>query len=143
LTRIPLWGIFSRLDMSNLLLKRTQFNELCTQGELYLEGAFECYTLEPAKSDDPIVKPRCIPVGTYKFTLAFSEKHGRIVPLLLDVPDFTEIEIHIGNFPGDTLGCILIGRMIGPNAVYESSEAFKLLFPRLSPGTIQIIEEPA
>jgi hypothetical protein len=129
--------------MSNLLLKRTFFNELCTQGELYLDGIFECYTLEPPKSDDKSVKPRCVDAGIYDFIIGWSEKHQRDVPILLNVPDFTAVEIHIGNFPGDTLACILVGLMTALNAVYESSEAFKLLFPKLSPGTIQIIEEPA
>jgi hypothetical protein len=109
-------------------------------GELYLEGTFNCYTLEPPKLDPP-VKPRCIPASTYRFTIAFSPKHNRDVPLLEAVPDFEEIEIHIGNFPADTLGCILVGKQQNVNAIYESTLAFEELFPKLSPGIIQITEE--
>lgn len=128
--------------MSNLLLKRTLANPICTQGELYLEGVFSCYTLEPPKEEPP-VKPRSIPAGTYEFTIAFSPKHGYNVPLLEAVPDFEAIEIHIGNFPRDTLGCILVGKVLGTNAIYQSTNAFNELFPQLRPGTIEIVEMPA
>jgi hypothetical protein len=129
--------------MSNLSLKRTRFSALSTQGELSLDGAFFCYTLEPPKSDDLDVKPRAIPAGTYDFVLAFSPKHGRVVPLLQNVPGFEEIEIHIGNFPKDTLGCILVGMIKGEDAIYQSKIAFETLFPKLSPGAIEITDAPA
>lgn len=126
--------------MSKLLLKRTTFNQNCTQGEMtLLDDGSTVFTLEPPKAQPP-VKPRCIPAGTYNFTIAFSPKHNRDVPLLEQVPGFDEIEIHIGNFPADTLGCILVGKMTGENAVYESTLAFNELFPKLTPGTIEIVE---
>jgi hypothetical protein len=50
-----------------------------------------------------------IPYGRYKIILQYSKKHNKMVPLLLDVTGFTSIEIHAGNFPSDTEGCILPG----------------------------------
>ena len=125
--------------MSTLLLARTQSNTVCTQGKLSVDGVFSCYTLEPP-IEDPPVKPRAIPPGTYLFTISYSEKHKYIVPLLESIPDFECVEIHVGNWPSDTLGCILVGTDSGTNAVYRSREAFDRLMAGLTPGSIEIQE---
>jgi len=128
--------------MSRLLLKRTSFNSICTQGELWLDGQFFCFTLEPPRESAP-VKPRAIPLGTYNFVIAPpSEEHRYDHPLLEDIADFEAVEIHIGNFPSDTRGCILLGLQAGTNAVFRSGEALEMLMQVLSGGTIVIIEAP-
>ena len=127
--------------MSSLLLKRTRFNSICTQGELYVDGDLACYTLEPPKEQPP-VKPRAIPPGSYDFIFTESAKLGYVTPLLEAVPDFDEIRIHKGNFPSDTEGCILVGRNLGTNAIYNSGEAFNVLVQEIQPGTIEIVEQP-
>ena len=50
-----------------------------------------------------------IPVGTYRVHLYDSPKHGPDTPELLDVPGFHHVQIHSGNGPQDTLGCLLFG----------------------------------
>ena len=50
-----------------------------------------------------------IPEGRYKVVMAGSFKFGRPLPLLIDVPGFSGIRIHQGNFPSNTEGCILVG----------------------------------
>lgn len=50
-----------------------------------------------------------IPVGTYAVHLYDSPKHGKDTPELLNVPGFAHIQIHSGNGPQDTEGCLLLG----------------------------------
>ena len=49
-----------------------------------------------------------IPTGTYPVHLYDSPKHGPETPELA-VPGRRHIQIHPGNGPGDTLGCLLFG----------------------------------
>ena len=59
------------------------------------------------------------------------------VPHVLNVPGFDEIEIHPGNFPGDTEGCLLVGFTRLPDMIESSRAAFADLMARLK-GDIQI-----
>lgn len=113
----------------NLLVTRTDFSSLSTIGEL-TAGDLKYFTLEPPKRD---FKPCCIPVGTYDVTIRFSPKHSRLIPHVENVPGFEEIEIHIGNFPRDTEGCLLVGKIKGPNPDFigGSRLAFDELFHAL------------
>lgn len=52
----------------------------------------------------------CIPAGTYEAQRYRSPAHGNTdVFLLTNVPGRDAIEIHVGNIPSDSRGCILIG----------------------------------
>lgn len=53
----------------------------------------------------------CIPTGTYKVTRHTSPRHGDVF-LVNDVSGHSNILIHAGNYFGDTLGCILVGKDI-------------------------------
>ena len=50
----------------------------------------------------------CIPEGEYKYMRYESPKHGSVL-LLMDVPNRSMIEVHVGNFTREILGCILVG----------------------------------
>jgi hypothetical protein len=113
-----------------LLVKRRWLSTKSTEGELFVDGAHEAFTLEPPVRSDS-VKPRAIPDGTYEVKIAFSPKHNRFLPHVTGVPGFDDIEIHIGNFPADTLGCLLVGQTRGVDAVYNSKAEFDLLYPRI------------
>lgn len=52
-----------------------------------------------------------IPRGRYRLLLTYSQRFGRELPLLVDVPGYKGVRIHGGNAPEDSLGCILVGRM--------------------------------
>ena len=91
-----------------LTVTRRWFSGASTVGILSVDGVFQCYTLEP-RADQSNGKPYCIPLGSYKIALSWSRKFQTIMPHVLDVPGFTEIEIHWGNYPRDTEGCLLVG----------------------------------
>jgi hypothetical protein len=113
-----------------ITIKRDQFTQQSTGGQLFIDDQFQCFTLEPVTRDDN-VKPRAIPDGTYTLDIRFSSKHGRDVPHVENVPGFEEIEIHIGNFPKDTEGCCLVGKTRSTDFVGQSHGAFDDLFARL------------
>ena len=120
-----------------------------TEGELYIDGVFSGYTLEPPRLEPP-AKPRAIPPGNYILTWAFSPKHNRFVPLVENVPDFEGIEIHIGNYPKDTLGCLLVGEVRGQDMIQKSKDAIQAVWTKVQaafddkqPMTITYSELPA
>lgn len=130
--------------MNDLLLERKEKYPDRTIGGLYLPdaGTFKYYTLEDTdrqleSGGVKIPGQTAIPAGRYRITLVWSPKRNGLVPLLLDVPQFTGIEIHSGNKPEDTEGCILIGRkyLAVEHQVYESilacSEFYPWLFQKL------------
>ena len=115
-----------------IAVQRTTLTPLSTQGELLLDGVHEAWTLEPVWIAEPTdVKPRAIPAGTYQFEKNTSPHFGFVVPVLLNVPGFTAVEIHPGNFPRDTHGCTLVGKIEGPNYVGQSDAEFAALMAKL------------
>ena len=80
-----------------------------TTGELYVDGKFVCYTLEDAIRKEKIKGVTAIPAGTYDVIINMSTRFKRLMPLLLNVPDFEGVRIHPGNTAEDTEGCIRVG----------------------------------
>jgi hypothetical protein len=108
---------------------REQYRAGSTIGRLFLDGVFECYTLEDGIRTNKVYGETAIPVGTYKVTVDYSGHFGTELPHVLDVPKFEGIRIHPGNVPADTLGCILVGRNWQPGD--EKITASKLAFAPL------------
>jgi hypothetical protein len=117
-------------------LRRVELSAICTIGELYVDGEFECYTLEDAVRDRKIPGETAIPPGRYQVVLNWSPRFRRILPLLVDVPGFEGVRIHPGNTAADTEGCILVGHARGAAAVFQSRAAFEGLFLKLEAATI-------
>lgn len=126
-----------------LTVHRLQFSDQSTQGYLDIDGASDCFTLEPRK-DQSKGKPYCIPAGKYALELLPSAHFGRLVPHILNVPGFDAIEIHPGNFVSDTHGCTVVGHVTYPNCLGKSDEAFEALMEKLKGQddiTITYLEE--
>lgn len=122
-----------------LEIRRSIFTKRSTSGQLAINGIPECYTLEPPKEPDPNGNGYiCIPTGTYPLTIQWSPKFHKQVPHVNSVPGRTEIEIHVGNFPDDTEGCILVGKSRGdqPDFVSQSGMAWALLMTKLYDGAV-------
>lgn len=113
----------------NLKLVRTQ-KEDCTIGDLFINEEFICNTLEDVFREKKIAKETCIPYGKYDIIINMSPKYKRLMPRLLNVPNFEGILIHSGNTIKDTAGCILVGTR-KENTLVNSRDTFNKLFDRL------------
>ena len=120
-----------------------------TIGHLYANGEYVCDTIEDTDRglrDDmevnEITKKKvygetAIPTGTYEITMnEYSNKfgakaaykpYGGFLPRLINVKGYSGVLIHIGNYPTDSLGCILVGWNKTKGMVNESTKAFNLL----------------
>lgn len=113
----------------NLRLERIEATDAYTIGQLAIEGAFECWTLEdPVRRGEKVPGDTAIPAGRYRVTVSMSARFKKRLPLLLDVPNFAGVRIHSGNTTADTRGCVLVGADRGAGEVHRSREAFAALF---------------
>lgn len=125
----------------NLDLVRRWLTDTSTIGELYVDGVRECFILEDRyrpPGEAKVYGATCIPCGTYPVRITHSPKFGVDLPLVCDVPGFSGVRIHPGNYPADTEGCLLPGRDRLPDAVQGSRLAFVDLFTKLQ-GTAEPI----
>lgn len=83
-------------------------------GKLFVDGKLLGQTLEDEDryledGGEKIQDETAIPRGRYKVQLSFSNRFQRIMPEVLDVPQFTGVRIHGGNTEHNTSGCPLLG----------------------------------
>jgi hypothetical protein len=125
-------------DSTQLILEREDSTARSTGGSLYLDknrngvgekNEFLCYTLELAWKDNQRRKS-CIPEGNYDLVNRQSSKFGKHY-WVKDVPGRSAILVHVGNFPKDTSGCILVGDKKGRDYVGNSRNTFKKLKSQL------------
>jgi uncharacterized protein DUF5675 len=109
-----------------LTITRKWFTDLSTQGMLDIDGIFECYSEEPS-----LKSGKLIPEGTYKLALLPSVRFETYTPHVLNVPDFTAIEIHPGNDQKDTEGCTMVGQLRNHDRIGNSRWAFNELMSKL------------
>jgi Family of unknown function (DUF5675) len=132
-----------------LKLVRQVFTQNSTIGRLFIDGEFECHTLEDMVRPEKIYGETAIPAGTYQVVISMSERFKTRLPLLVDVPGYTGVRIHPGNTKADTLGCILVGQSRGTDSIGASRAAFGVLLPKLEAAAareklvIDIVEERA
>lgn len=123
-----------RYDMDTLTLNRKYFTDRSTIGQLYLFGDYFCDTLEDTCRRTKIPGRTAIPAGRYRLVLEDSLKYFRVMPKLLDVPNYSGILIHWGNTPEDTQGCLLVGVYDDKKSdfISTSRKTFDNLFEKLS-----------
>lgn len=114
-----------------LKLKRIDYTQESTIGELFVNGKFECFTLEDVERKDKIYGKTAIPKGIYQVIISFSPRFKTYMPLLLNVPNFLGVRIHTGNNAKNTEGCILVGKSKGKDVISNSRMAYNSLLEKL------------
>lgn len=125
--------------MMKLELKRRPSTNVATIGELYVDGQWECFTLEDVVREKPgvpvmnwkIKGQTAIPAGRYKVIINMSNRFKKLMPLLLNVPGFAGVRIHPGNTHENTEGCILVGRKTSLDTITESRLAYDQLMKQM------------
>jgi hypothetical protein len=115
----------------DIVVQRKWLTNNSTCGEMSINGEFFAYTLEP-RYDQAKGKPFAIPEGVYGVDLLPSAHFQMITPHVQNVPGFTEIEIHPGNYPKDTEGCCLVGSMHSEDFIGNSKLTFLNLMKKLT-----------
>lgn len=104
-----------------LLVNRIKSNKNETLGELFIDGVFQCFTLEDEARTIKVKGETRIPAGRYEIKLRMiGGKHAKYLKnfphlhkgmlWLQNVPSFEYILIHVGNEQKDTEGCLLVGK---------------------------------
>jgi hypothetical protein len=137
-----------------LQVVRTQFGKDATNGLLFIDGKFECYTLEDQYQAVKVMHETCIPEGEYDiqfrktggFHTRYSAKYGNShygMLHLQDVPGFTYILIHSGNTDEHTSGCLIVGETqqdldLGKDGfVGQSVKAYKAMYRKVANELLQ------
>ena len=137
-----------------LTVVRTQFGTDATNGLLFIDGLFECYTLEDQYQAVKVMHETCIPEGTYDikfrktggFHAKYSERYKNAHYGMLhiqDVPNFTYILIHTGNTDEHTSGCLIVGEtqqdleISKDGFVGSSSVAYKKMYSKVAGQLLQ------
>lgn len=136
-----------------LELKRRFRGPNYTIGSLFINGVYECDTIEDvdrgltdSMSVDEVNTKKiygrtAIPTGTYKIDMntvspkfkdrSWAKFCGGKLPRLLDVKGYEGVLIHVGNKAEDSLGCILVGDNKIKGQVINSTATFQELYGEL------------
>lgn len=124
-------------------LMRLKDNGSDTIGTLYVNGEFECFTLEDPNNFPKVYGKTRIPNGTYDIVLrpegGMNSKYMAKYPnhkgmlWLQNVENFKYIYIHVGNTEKDTEGCILVGKSCNSidGSVGHSKVAYTALYAKV------------
>jgi hypothetical protein len=145
-----------------VIVSRNEEYQGSTIGEMTVDGAHICYTLEDGYQEKKVYGETRIPAGIYELELQtvgrFHERYSRVTWLpegmhrgmihVKDVPGFTGILMHTGNTKLNTDGCLLVGKGFSKHDdgffLERSRDAYKIAYPviadQLSAGERVYIE---
>ena len=123
-------------------LIRDSQNDIRTLGAMFDGDERLCETLELPWRDN-YRGISCIPEGSYLCKIGHSPSRGYPVYWLQDVPGRSDVQIHVGNFPKDIRGCILVGEQRGVDQIAHSKVAFAAFMERMGGKdfTLEITKE--
>lgn len=135
-----------------LVLERIYTCSEYTIGHLYANGEYVCDTLEDCDrnlndkmsvkeiTDKKVYGETAIPVGIYDIDMdvpspkysnfekyKWAKKYDGKLPRLQGVKGFEGVLIHVGNYPKDTLACLLVGLNKTKGALVDSTNQFNHL----------------
>ena len=125
----------------NILIDRYNSENDYTDGLLFVDCKFICYTLEDEYRSKKVYGETRIPDGVYNVSLrtvgGFHNRYSNKYPFhkgmlqIDDVPNFEHILIHTGNSDDDTAGCLLVGSTADKDKGFigGSVKAYKELYP--------------
>lgn len=133
-----------------LVLKRKWKKDTYTIGQLFIDGKYFCDTVEDTDRglDSGMTTKEieslkvngatAIPYGRYEITLKVQSPKYKdrkqykpcngYLPRLKNVKGYSGVLIHIGNYPKDTEGCLLVGKNKVKGGVVNSAEWFWKLY---------------
>lgn len=125
-----------------------------TLGLLFVDGKFQCYTLEDEMRTVKVFGKTRIYEGEYeinfrkggrshnRYLKKFGAEFHKGMLHLHNVPNFKHILIHIGNDNDDTAGCLLVGDSSTSNIIKKgfiggSTNAYKMLYEKVAEAIIR------
>ncbi len=124
-----------------IVYQRTNETKNSTTGFFYIEGTdITGYFIEPSGPSTTKSKlDKRIPADNYFLKLNQGKKYGLLV-YNNKVPESRGIVIHIGNYPIDTVGCLLPGKTIGVDFVGNSGAALEAIMAAYNTITTEFAE---
>lgn len=96
-----------------LVIKREPSTKTSTPGIMYKDDngkrSFLCYTLEDVVRAEKVAGVTAIPSGRYELRITQSVRFKKLLPEVLNVPNYRGVRIHGGNTHENTEGCPLVG----------------------------------
>jgi len=120
-------NVRAQASMFKVTIARKYKSKTCTSGYLGVNGQIVAYTLElPWLGNEPLIS--AIPDGVYAGIVRYDHADAWRIELK-NVPGRGNIQIHTGNTPDNTEGCILIGARLGTDlcSVTGSKKAYEAL----------------
>ncbi|MDA3900078.1 MAG: DUF5675 family protein [Spirochaetes bacterium] len=126
-----------------LTVKRKTESKESTIGELYIDGKFECYTLEDIGRPKKIWGKTRIQAGSYRIKFRkIGRFHNRYkvrfksiykgMLHILNIPLFQYVLIHCGNTAKHTAGCLLVGKSYTSDRLIDSTTAYKQMYVKVA-----------
>ena len=117
-----------------ILLNRTTLKENQTLGELDIDGSPFCFTCEDTVRADgvKVQNETAIPARRYRVRMTWSNRFQKVMPELMNVPNFAGVRIHGGNTEADTEGCILVGMHLNRTGIDTCAPAVDKLYATIA-----------
>lgn len=132
-----------------ITLRRFKQTSISTFGMIFIDGVFQCFTLEDIHRDVKVMDKTRIPNGFFSLSIAnwgtlntryktkFGDKHKGMI-MIDNVPNFTGILFHMGINANNSSGCVLVGSTpdIQNDQILQSEIAYLNFYSKVMPKLI-------